>query len=83
MLTFLWLAGRAGFQAGSYEDEAIGTMTKNEKGTPWVSLVILRPKIVWTGAKLPDAATLENLHHVAHEQCFIAASVKTEIRVES
>ena len=83
MLTFLWLAGRAGFQADSYQDEAIGIMTKNERGMPWVSAVTLRPRIVWSGAKMPSVTDLENLHHQAHEQCFIANSVKTEVKVEA
>src|SRR5436309_1064644 len=43
MLTFLWLASKAGFAATSYRDEAVGTMTKNERGVPWVSRVTLAP----------------------------------------
>ena len=81
MLTFLWLAGKAGFQADSYEDNAIGVMTKNERGVPWVSTVTLHPKIAWSGDKLPAPADLDRLHHQAHEQCFIANSVKTDIQV--
>lgn len=81
MLTFLYLASKQGFQVDSYADKAIGTMTKNEKGVPWVSLVTLHPKIVYSGAKLPTPADEEQLHHHAHEQCFIANSVKTEITV--
>ena len=82
MLTFLWVAGRDGFQAGSYEDNAVGEMTKNEQGVPWVSKVTLRPRIAWSGAKLPTPEDLDHLHHLAHKQCFIANSVKTEIVVE-
>ena len=82
MLTFLWVASREGFQADSYEDNAAGTMTKNERGVAWISKVTLRPRIVWSGGKLPTAADLDHLHHLAHEQCFIANSVKTEIVVE-
>jgi len=81
MLTFLWLAAREGFQAQSYRDEAVGTMAKNERGVPWVSNVALRPQIIWSGAKLPTPADLERLHHAAHEGCFIANSVKTQITV--
>jgi organic hydroperoxide reductase OsmC/OhrA len=81
MLTFLWLASREGFQADSYEDEASGVMTKNERGIPWVSAVSLRPRIAWSGDKLPTAADLERLHHRAHEECFIANSVKTAVSV--
>lgn len=82
MLTFVWLASRAGFVAESYEDQAVGLMTKNERGVPWVSTVTLRPHIVWGGEKRPASADIERLHHAAHDQCFIANSVKTEIVVQ-
>jgi organic hydroperoxide reductase OsmC/OhrA len=82
MLTFLFLAAKQGFQVDSYEDEAIGSMTKNEKGVPWVSSVALNPKIVYSGDKMPTAAEKEKLHHLAHEQCFIAQSVKTKVEVQ-
>ena len=82
MLTFLWVAGKGGFQADSYEDNAVGEMTKNETGILWVSKVTLRPRIAWSGAKLPTPEDLDRLHHLAHKQCFIANSVKTEIVVE-
>src|SRR6202789_3051188 len=52
MLTFLYLASKQGFQIDSYEDESVGVLTKNEKGAPWVSLVTLNPKIVYSGDKL-------------------------------
>lgn len=81
LLTFLWLASREGFIADSYEDAAVGVMTKNERGVPWVSRVTLRPRIVWNGDRLPTHADLDRLHHRAHEECFIANSVKTEIVV--
>src|SRR5688572_18361666 len=45
MLTFLWFAARGGFQADSYHDDAVGVVTKNERGVPWVSKVTLNPKI--------------------------------------
>jgi len=81
MLTFLFLAAKRGFQIDSYEDEAVGLMTKNEKGVPWISSVTLNPKIAYSGDKLPSPTDAEQLHHLAHEQCFIAQSVKTEITV--
>jgi organic hydroperoxide reductase OsmC/OhrA len=82
MLTFLHLAGRKGFVIDSYVDEAQGAMAKNDKGKYWVNSVTLRPRIVWSGAKLPDQAALDDLHHHAHEECFIANSVLTEVRIE-
>ena len=81
MLTYIFLASRNGFQVDSYQDDAVGVMTKNEKGIPWVSAVTLSPKIVYSGAKLPTAADEDRLHHAAHEQCFIANSVRTSITV--
>ena len=83
MLTYLYLAGRQGFQVESYEDEAVGVKIRNEKGIPWVSSVSLRPRIVYGGDKHPTFAEVEQLHHAAHEQCFIANSVKTQIAIST
>jgi organic hydroperoxide reductase OsmC/OhrA len=82
MLTYLYLAGRQGFIIDEYIDEAVGHMTKNEKGIPWISSVTLHPKISYSGEKIPAPADIEKLHHMAHEQCFIANSVKTEVTVQ-
>jgi organic hydroperoxide reductase OsmC/OhrA len=81
LLTFLWLASKRGFEVKSYEDHAVGTMTKNERRVPWVSRVVLDPRIEFSGTP-PTAEELTALHHEAHEQCFIAASVKTEITLK-
>jgi organic hydroperoxide reductase OsmC/OhrA len=83
MLTFLFLASKQGFQIDSYEDETVGVLTKNERGVPWVSLVTLNPQIVYSGDKLPAPSDEKQLHHLAHEQCFIANSIKTEVVVHS
>ncbi len=82
MLTLLYFAYKQGFQVDSYEDEAVGTMTKGENGVPWVSTVTLRPKIVYGGDKQPTADQEQRLHHDAHEKCFIANSVKSDVKVE-
>jgi organic hydroperoxide reductase OsmC/OhrA len=81
MLSFLYVAQRGGFQVESYEDEAVGVMTKNERGAMWISKTTLHPRVRYTGAG-PSAEQEAELHHHAHEQCFIASSVKTEILVE-
>jgi organic hydroperoxide reductase OsmC/OhrA len=83
MLTYLYLACQQGFQVDSYHDEAVGMMTKNESGVPWVSSVTLHPRIVYSGDKLPTPADEERLHHLAHEQCFISSSIKTEVTVSA
>ena len=81
MLTFLYLAGRQGFEVESYEDEAVGVTSRDEWKRTWVSEVALHPKIVYRG-KQPTADEVQLLHHHAHEQCFIANSVKSAVRVE-
>jgi len=81
MLTFLYLAANAGFVIDSYDDTATGRMAKTPEGRVWVAEVVLHPDVRWSGAA-PDAASLTALHHAAHDECFIANSVKTEVRVE-
>ncbi len=81
MLTFVFLAGRKGFLVESYTDNAVGHVTKSEKGASWVSSIELMPMVIYGGAKLPTPAEEETLHHQAHEQCFIANSVRTQITV--
>ena len=83
MLTFIWLAGKAGFLVESYRDEATGVMAKNERGSFWVSKVTLHPQIVWGGDKTPNPAELDQLHHRSHDECFIANSVRTEVVVDA
>jgi organic hydroperoxide reductase OsmC/OhrA len=81
MLTFLWLASKQGFECRHYRDAAVGKMTKNDRGVWWVSHVTLHPHIEWTGDKVPTTTELQHLHQHAHEECFIANSVKTQIEV--
>jgi organic hydroperoxide reductase OsmC/OhrA len=82
MLTFLAVAARQRFVVELYEDDATGVMAKNEKGKFWVSRVVLAPKIVFSGERQPSADEIAALHHSAHENCFIANSVITEVIVE-
>lgn len=82
MLTFLYLASRKKIDVASYIDYAVGCMEPNETGKLWVSRVTLRPKILFHGEP-PTPGLLRMLHHEAHEQCYIANSVKTEILVEA
>ena len=81
MLTFVYLAGRRGFEVTSYEDDAVGHMTKNERGVPWVSSVVLHPRVVYAGTA-PTPHEEEQLHEESHLECYISQSVKTDIRVE-
>jgi organic hydroperoxide reductase OsmC/OhrA len=81
MLTFLWLAYKQGFQVESYDDHAVGVMTKNESSVPWVSAITLHPRILFGGQKLPSSAEIQRLHHDAHEQCYIANSIKATVTI--
>lgn len=83
MLVFLWLAAADGLDVLRYEDDAVGHMAPNERGVPWVAAVDLSPRVVYAEGRAPDAAREAELHHRAHEGCFIANSVRTEIRVHA
>lgn len=83
MLTFLWLASRAGFLIASYEDSAIGTMSENDRGSAWISNICLSPRISWTGSKIPSDEEIAQLHHQAHEECFIANSIKATVEIKT
>ena len=82
MLTFIDLARRAGFVVDSYEDEAIGSMERIAPQRMAITKVTLRPRIAFGGTS-PDQSKLDELHHQAHELCFIANSVKTDVKVEA
>ncbi|MCW8884381.1 MAG: OsmC family protein [Motiliproteus sp.] len=82
MLFFLHLAAQQGFIVDSYEDDAIGTMAKNQQGRLAMTKVRLRPKTCFSGDKRPTPEELQELHHQAHEECFIANSVKTRVITE-
>jgi organic hydroperoxide reductase OsmC/OhrA len=81
MLSFLHVAREAGFLVERYRDAAMGEMTKREDGEMWVSKVTLHPDIAYAGRQ-PTATERDHMHHAAHQVCFIANSVKTEIVVE-
>jgi organic hydroperoxide reductase OsmC/OhrA len=81
MLTFLAIACKQKFVLDSYEDEAIGYMEKNPEGRMAITRVELRPKLTWIGHRIPTVEELDKMHHAAHENCFIANSVKTNVTV--
>jgi organic hydroperoxide reductase OsmC/OhrA len=82
MLWFLSLAAKAGHVVDRYSDAAEGVMTKNDAGKLWVSQVTLRPTVTFAPGHGPTPEALDALHHKAHEECFIANSVKSEVRCE-
>ena len=83
MLFFVDLARRAGFVVDSYVDNAEGVMEKREDGRMWMARVTLRPRIEFSGERMPSETDIAGLHHKAHELCFIANSVTTEVVVDA
>jgi organic hydroperoxide reductase OsmC/OhrA len=77
MLSFLAIASKKKLTVNSYQDHAVGFL-ENDGGKLWIARVILKPKV----AIDCDDETLSHIHHLAHEACFIANSVKTEVTVE-
>ena len=82
MLWFLSMAAKHKFCVDRYFDAASGVMEKNAAGKMAMTVVTLRPDVTFSGKDLPTRAELNQLHHEAHESCFIANSVKTEVRCE-
>jgi len=82
MLFFLDFASLAGFVVDSYTDKATGTLAKDGKGRLVMTDVLLRPDVQFSGDRQPTAEELEALHHQSHDACFIANSVRTEVRCE-
>ena len=77
MLSFLAIAAKKRLTVHSYRDDAVGFL-ENDNGKLWITRVVLRPQVVIDA----DAETLAHIHHSAHEACFIANSVKTQVSVE-
>lgn len=82
MLTFLAIAARKRLTVDLYEDEASGILEKNPRGRMLVTRITLRPRVVFGGDNVPDGKTLAAMHHKAHENCFVANSLLTEVSVE-
>lgn len=82
MLWFLSIAAARKFCVDSYIDDASGIMAKNAEGKTVMTAVTLRPRVVFSGNPLPTVEQIHALHHKAHAECFIANSVKTDVRCE-
>ena len=82
LLWFLWIAAKQGFVIDHYRDDAEGLMAENADGRLAMTVVTLRPQVTFGGGRRPTPAEHEALHHEAHDRCFIANSVKTELRCE-
>jgi organic hydroperoxide reductase OsmC/OhrA len=79
LLTFLAICAKKGLVVESYEDDAIGYLEKNEQGLYVITRVELRPKTAFQSGTTVSSEMLGELHHLAHQGCFLANSVKTQI----
>ena len=82
MLTFLAIACKKKFVLDEYIDDAVGHMEKNAEGRLAITRVTLNQRLKFSGDKQPTTAEIEEMNHMAHDQCFVANSVKTEVKVE-
>jgi organic hydroperoxide reductase OsmC/OhrA len=82
LLWFLSIAAGRGWVVDQYHDDAFGTLARDASGRMMMTEVTLRPLVTFAGERQPDATELNALHHQAHEQCFIANSVKTQVRCQ-
>ena len=82
MLWFLSIAATNGFVIDKYTDDAVGEMRKNADGKLVVDVVTLRPTVHWSSDTQPTATDVMNMHERAHDECFIANSVKTTVRID-
>lgn len=81
MLFFLAYASSAGFTVESYVDAPEGTMARNEAGKEVMTEFVLRPLVTFK-ERAPSEEEFMAMHHKAHEECYIANSVKGSVRVE-
>jgi organic hydroperoxide reductase OsmC/OhrA len=82
MLSFIYVAARRGFVVDRYRDQAVGVLAKNEAGRLAMTRVTLRPHTIFSGSRHPSEEDVHAMHHEAHEECYIANSVRTEVLTE-
>jgi organic hydroperoxide reductase OsmC/OhrA len=82
MLFFLSIAAKRGHTVESYSDHAVGLLEKDAQGRMSMTNITLRPNIVFAGTAWPGEEEIAAIHHEAHDKCYIANSLKTEITVE-
>jgi organic hydroperoxide reductase OsmC/OhrA len=81
MLFFLDFARRGGYVIDAYVDKAEGVMGKDERGRIAMTQVRLNPHVIWADEKKPTPEELRELHHKAHEACFIANSFRGDVAI--
>ncbi|MFZ1041660.1 MAG: OsmC family protein [Anaerolineales bacterium] len=81
MLWFLSIATEKDYIVESYEDHAEGNLGENRDAKLAMTKVTLKPRIIFNEKATPSREQVDELHHLAHEKCFIANSVKTELTI--
>lgn len=82
MLFFLSIAARSGYRVDHYIDRAVGLMEKDGDGKLAITVVTLHPDVIFSGERAPTHAEMDEMHHEAHESCYIASSVKSLVLCE-
>ena len=82
MQTFLALAAKKRLVVESYDDTASAEIAQRDDGKFWVPRITLSPKVVFAGDKQPDEESVRAMHEKAHQHCFIANSVTSDVLVE-
>lgn len=82
MLWFLSIAAQEGYRVDAYLDAAEGVLESNEHGQEVMTRITLKPSVTFSGKKIPSDAALAHLHHLAHQSCYLANSVKTAIEID-
>ncbi|MBW8305252.1 MAG: OsmC family protein [Brevundimonas sp.] len=82
LVLFLAYAAKGGFVVDRYRDDAVGLLARDDRGRMSITAVTLRPEATFSGEARPDAAALDDLHHRAHEACYIANSIRAAVSVE-
>jgi len=82
LLFFLAFCAKKRIEVKQYKDEAYGILEENEEGKMVISKVVLRPKVIFAEGQEPSREQLQKLHHSAHDKCFLANSIKSEMSIE-
>ncbi|MFK5986102.1 MAG: OsmC family protein [Pseudomonadota bacterium] len=82
LLFFIAFCSKKRLSLLDYKDSAIGILEPSEQGALWISKVILTPQVTFAAGEKPENEELERLHAMAHKNCFLANSVKTEVVIE-
>ena len=81
MLFFLSFAQKQGYVVDDYQDHAIGFMAKNEEGRLFIAHIELHPRVIFSGEKVPTKEHIDALHHLSHDSCYIANSLRASVTI--